>query len=120
MIRLFKGFIFQTIGDQPFSSPIIHFLAVLGIDIDCNRLHRAKDFLYILAGVVYYVRVVGIEILLPSSQQSNQGTQDRESFLEKRRQFLTDGSYSVTSTMLSLLTYRKAIALNTGNKGLVY
>jgi superfamily II DNA helicase RecQ len=120
MIWLFEGFIFQTVGDQPFSSPMIHFLAVLGIDIDRNRLRRAEDFSYVLAGVVYCVRVVGVEILLPSSQRSDQGTQDRESFLEKRRQFLADGSYSVTSTMLSLLAYGKAIALNAGNEGLVH
>jgi len=120
MIRLLGLFILHTVGDRPFSSPLIHFLAVLGINEDTGRLRRAEDYSYMLAGVVYCARVVGVEVLLPSHKRDEQGTAERENFLEKRREFLADGSYSVISTMLSLLAYGKHIALNTGNEGLVH
>ena len=69
MLRVFQSFIFQKVGGQQFKSGLIHFLAVLGINEDNNRLRRASDFLYILAGVVYYVRLLGVEILLPSKER---------------------------------------------------
>ena len=50
---------------------ILHFLAVLGIDEEINRLRQANDFLYILAGVVYYVRMLAIEIILLSTERED-------------------------------------------------
>ena len=120
MIRLLGSFILHTIGDRPFSSPLIHFLAVLSINEETARLWRAEDYSYMLAGVVYCARVVGVEVLLPSHKRDEQGTAERENFLSKRRELLADGSYSVMSMMLSLLAYGKYIALNTGNEGLVH
>jgi hypothetical protein len=49
-----------------FKSTILHFLAVLRIDEEISQLRQANDFSYILAGVVYYVRVLAVEIILPS------------------------------------------------------
>jgi superfamily II DNA helicase RecQ len=117
MLQLSASFIFQGVGDRPFSSGLIHFLAVLGIDEEMDRLRTAKSYSYMLAGVVYCVRVLGVEALLPSAQRDEQGDAEREEFLRKRRDFLADGSYSPMSTMLSLLAYGKHVALNTGNAG---
>jgi hypothetical protein len=39
-----------------FKNAILYFLAVLGIDEEINRLRQANDFLYMLAGVIYYIR----------------------------------------------------------------
>jgi hypothetical protein len=44
---------------------LVQFLAVLGIDREIGRLRIAKNYLFILAGIVYGVRVLGIEKLLP-------------------------------------------------------
>lgn len=117
MLKLLGSLIFQTVGDRPFSSPIIHFLAVLGIDEEMGRLRTADDFSYMLAGVVYCIRVVAMEILLPSTQREEQGTVERTHFLKKRRHFLADGSYSTMSTMLSLLAYAKSAAMSSSNAG---
>ena len=63
-----------------FKSAILHFLAVLGIDREINRLRQANDFSYILAGVVYYIRVLAIEIILPSTEREDQNEEDDKYF----------------------------------------
>jgi len=120
MLQVFESFIFESTGDNPFSSGLIHFLAVLGIDGAMDRLRTAKNYSYMLAGVVYCTRVVAVEALLPSAKRNEQGDMEREEFLRKRKDFLSDGSYSPMSEMLSLLAYRKFIALNAGNSGNAY
>lgn len=119
-LQVFESFIFESTGDNPFSSGLIHFLAVLGIDGAMDRLRTAKNYSYMLAGVVYCTRVVAVEALLPSAKRNEQGDMEREEFLRKRKDFLSDGSYSPMSEMLSLLAYGKFIALNAGNSGNAY
>ncbi len=116
MLSLLESFIFQTVGNEPFRSPLVHFLAVLGIDEQMGRLRTADNYSFMLAGVVYCVRVLGVEILLPSSQRKHQGEAEREYFLQQRQKFLTDGSYSAMSTMINLLAYSKYITLNKSNE----
>ncbi|KAJ9645329.1 hypothetical protein H2199_003335 [Coniosporium tulheliwenetii] len=65
MLQLSASFIFQGVRDRPFSNGLIHLLAVLGIDEEMDRLRTAKNYSYMLAGVVYCVRVLGVEALLP-------------------------------------------------------
>jgi putative Ca2+/H+ antiporter (TMEM165/GDT1 family) len=36
LLNLLASFFFTTTGDKPFSSGLVHFLAVLGIDSDTN------------------------------------------------------------------------------------
>jgi hypothetical protein len=43
---------------------MIHFTAVLGIVEDENRLRRSDEYLYILAGFMYYVRVLFVKYTL--------------------------------------------------------
>ncbi|KAF3029165.1 hypothetical protein E8E12_000446 [Didymella heteroderae] len=115
VIELLGSFIFQEAGDHPFSSALVHFLAVLGIDEETTRLRVAEDYPYMLAGVVYCTRVLAIEYLLPSARRESHGKPERKMFLQQRRRFLRDGSYSPMSTMISLLAYSKKIAMNTAN-----
>jgi hypothetical protein len=63
-----------------FKSTILYFLAVLRIDEEINRLRQANDFLYILAGVIYCVRVLAIEIILLSIERDNQNKEDNKHF----------------------------------------
>jgi TctA family transporter len=63
-----------------FKSAVLHFLAVLGIDEEIGRLRQANDFSYMLAGVVYYVRVLAVEIILPSTKRENQDEEDDKRF----------------------------------------
>ncbi|KAF2228404.1 hypothetical protein EV356DRAFT_457974, partial [Viridothelium virens] len=69
-------------------------------------LRTAKSYLYILTSVIYYVQVITIKILLLLTY-----------FLNKHKQYLINRLYSLISKMLNLLTYSKAIGLNTSNIG---
>jgi superfamily II DNA helicase RecQ len=120
LLLALASFIFKGTGDDPFSSGLIHFLAVLGIDAEMDRLRTAKNYSYMLAGVVYCTRVIAVEALLPSAMRREQGVADRDDFLSARKQFLADGSYSPMSEMISLLAYGKFVALNAGNSGNAY
>jgi len=120
VLQLSASFIFQSIGNDPFDSGLVHFLAVLGIDEELKRLRTANDFSFMLAGVVYCIRALAMESLLPSAEREEQGDDERNEFLDKRKQFLADGSFSPMSTMISLLAYGKAIALNHNNPGSVF
>jgi hypothetical protein len=117
LLNVLAAFIFRPVGDRPFSSGLIHFLAVLGIDAEMDRLRTAKNYSYMLAGVVYCIRVLGVEYLLPAAQRDEQGDEHRERFLQMRRDYLADGSYSPMSEMISLLAYGKFVAINAGNSG---
>jgi hypothetical protein len=102
-----------------FKSAILHFLAMLRIDEEINRLHQANDFSYMLAGVVYCVRVLAIEIILLSTERDDQNEEDDKRFRQVRGEYLADGSYSVISKILSMLAYGKYLAMNHGNSGAV-
>jgi hypothetical protein len=120
LLDALASFIFESVGDQPFSSGLIHFLAVLGIDAEANRLRTAKNYSYMLAGVVYCIRVLAVEKLLPAGGRDEQTDGDRERFLHARDKYLADGSYSPMSEAISLLAYGKYIAMTAGNSGNAY
>jgi hypothetical protein len=73
-----------------------------------------------LAGIVYCVRVLGVEKLLLSAQRSEQTVKDRERFLSMRHKYIADGTFSPISEMISLLAYSKHIGLSAGNLGNAY
>jgi hypothetical protein len=98
-----------------FKSAILHFLAVLGINKETRRLWEANDFSYILAGMVYCIWVIAAEIVLPSEEREDQDDEDNERFKQTRDNFLANGTYSVMSKALSILAYRKSIAINHSN-----
>ncbi len=93
---------------------------MLGINTQTNRLRTTKNFSYILASVVYYVRVLAAEKILPAVERNDQIKEDRERFLDIRKQYLADSLYSLISIMLSLLAYSKHAALNKSNASNAY
>ena len=103
-----------------YSSGLIHFLAVLGIDPEMRRFRTAKNYSYMLAGVVYCTRVLGAAKLLPAVQNSSETDDNYENFLEMRRKYLADRSLSLMSEIINLLAYSKHIAHNQGNTGNAY
>ena len=119
LLQLSASFIFQKTEKDVFESGLVHFLAVLGIDEEMGRLRAANDFSYMLAGLLYDIRLLAIEYLLPSKDREKQGSTEIENFLVKRKEYLADGSYSPTSTALSLLAYGKNLAMNHGNAGMI-
>ena len=120
LLKSISSFIFTTYHPVALSTGLVQFLAVLGIDPDMVRLRAAKNYSYMLAGVVYCTRVIAAETLLPGSQRSTQTEQDLDHFVEMRHKYLADGTFTPMSAMLSLLAYGKFIGLTAGNSGNAY
>jgi hypothetical protein len=72
-----------------------------------------------LAGMVYYIRVIAAEIILLSEEKEDQDDKDDERFKQTRNNFLANSTYSVISKALSILVYGKSIAMNHSNAGSV-
>ncbi|KIW16537.1 hypothetical protein PV08_03725 [Exophiala spinifera] len=119
-VQLFlQQFIFHHVGGEPFKSGLIHFVAVLGIDEENRRLREAINFSYVVAGLVWSIRVLAVEILLPAHKRETQpdSHERRLKFQRYRREYLVDGSSTPMSELINLLAYGKYIALNTSNAG---
>ena len=120
LLESLTSFMLTDYGNNELSTGLMQYLAVLGIDTQTNRLRTAKNYSYMLAGVVYCTRVLAVEKLLPAAERDNQSEEDRDQFLEMRKKYLADGSYSPMSAMISLLAYSKHAAMNEGNAGNTY
>jgi hypothetical protein len=77
---------------------------VLRINIDTDCLQTAKNYLYILAGIVYCVQVLALEKLLLRGQRNTQIEQDYNYFLAAQH----------------MLAYSKYIRLTASNLGNAY
>jgi hypothetical protein len=73
-----------------------------------------------LAGVVYCIQVLAVKKLLPAAARDDQTKEERDQFLDMRKKYLADGSYSPMSAIISLLAYSKHTAINEGNAGNTY
>ena len=67
MLELYKTLILGKFITSEFECPLVHFCVVLGIDGENGQLQRVVAYSYMLAGVVYCVRVLFAEIILPST-----------------------------------------------------
>jgi hypothetical protein len=93
---------------------------VLRIDVDTDCLQTAKNYLYMLAGIVYCVQVLALEKLLPGGQRDTQTEQDRNHFLAAQHKHLADSTFSLISKIISMLAYSKYIRLTASNSGNAY
>ncbi|OAL42727.1 hypothetical protein IQ07DRAFT_525625 [Pyrenochaeta sp. DS3sAY3a] len=114
------SFLHTTYTSSPLTLGFIQYLAVLSIDVETRRLRTAKNYSYMLAGIVYCIRVLSAEKLLPQIRRDELTDDDWDDFLEARKKYLADGSHSPMSETLSLLAYGKHIAQNQGNTGNAY
>jgi hypothetical protein len=120
LLTLLASFIFMQYLREPLLYRFVQFLAILGINGKIGRLRTAKNYSFMLAGVVYCVRVLIIEKLLPAGGRDNQTEADREHFIEMRKKYLADGLFSLISKIINLLAIGKHIRLNAGNSSNAY
>ncbi|KAG6274065.1 hypothetical protein E4U47_001716 [Claviceps purpurea] len=79
--------VIQHVCDSDFANPVIHFMAVLGIHANRGTLREDQDYSPILAGLVYCVRVISLELLLPS--KGLRGIPEIQNFTEERRKYVS-------------------------------
>jgi hypothetical protein len=120
LLTLIETFVFSKVYHEPLDCPTVHFLPVLGTDEENDQLRTGSDYSYRVAGLVDCFRVLALETILLANQRAAQGLDDFEAFLEQRKQYLTDGSISVMSTVISLLAYSKYLAMNHSNAGTIF
>jgi hypothetical protein len=84
LLALISSFIFTEYYPVALSTGLVQFLAVLGIDLEMACLRTAKNYLYMLAGTVYCMRVIALEKLLPASQRETQMIDSCNYFLSMR------------------------------------
>jgi superfamily II DNA helicase RecQ len=117
MSALMMSMILQSLkGCDRFDSPVIHFAAVLGIVEDENRLRRGDEYSYMLAGLMYCVRVLFVEHTLPAATRGEQTAKDIDRFLELRKKYLVVGSYSPCSFLIKMLGYGKTMSMQKINQ----
>ncbi|KAH7310124.1 hypothetical protein BKA65DRAFT_414178, partial [Rhexocercosporidium sp. MPI-PUGE-AT-0058] len=75
-----------------FNSPMIYFVAVLGIVEDENRLRHTGEYSYMLAGFTYCIRLLFIEYILLIATRRKQTAEDINQFLKLRKKYLVIGN----------------------------
>jgi hypothetical protein len=98
----------------------VQFLAVLGINRGIGRLCMAKNYLFMLAGIVYCMQVLSLKTLLPARGRNRQTKANCNNFIDMRKKYLADSSFSLISKIINLLAIGKHIRLNTGNSSNAY
>lgn len=78
---------------------------MLGIDGETGYLRTVNDFSYMLAGIVYDFRAIGVKALLPADIRGRQHKSARKHFEEQRRLYLIDENHSVVFELLSRSSY---------------
>ncbi|KAG6177301.1 hypothetical protein E4U10_000251 [Claviceps purpurea] len=110
--------VIQHVCDSDFANPVIHFMAVLGINANRGTMRECHEASPILAGVVYCVRVISLELLLPST--GPRAPPEVQNFRDQRRTYLQDGSMGLLPALVSLLAYAKKIGKSYSNVGSVF
>jgi hypothetical protein len=113
-------FIFVKYPREALLCRLVQFLAVLGINGGMGRLRTAKNYLFMLAGIVYCVRVLGLKTLLLARGRNRQTKANCDNFIDMRKKYLADSSFSLISKIINLLAIGKHIRLNIGNSSNAY
>jgi len=97
-----------------YDSPLMHYLAVRGVDAQAKALRSAFTYTPILGRVLWIVRLVMLEIAVPLKAWPALGLESKAEIKsipnrihELRKQHLCEGSYSPTSSILSQLAMGK-------------
>lgn len=118
LLQVSASFWMQKLEGDPFSSPLWHFISVLGIDPDSGQFRPAHNFIYVLAGLVYAGRALFGEWAIPTTKRAEM-LDLSERFAQVRDAWLCKAIYSPMGYILSLLLYGRAIAKETGSRLMV-
>jgi hypothetical protein len=120
LLNLLALFILTDYSNNKLLTSLMQYLAMLGIDTQTNCLRTAKNYLYMLASVVYCTRVLAVKKLLPAVERKDQIKEHCNQFLDMRKKYLANSLYSLISAIISLLAYSKHAVINKGNASNIY
>jgi hypothetical protein len=118
LLQVSASFWMQRLDADPFTSPLWHFVGVLGIDGESGQFRPAHLFTYVLAGLVYVGRALLPEWVIPSKERVEMEDLG-ERFAQVRNTWLCQATYSPMGYVLSLLLYGRKIAQETGSRLMV-
>jgi len=118
LLQVLASFWMQRLNGDPFTSPLWHFISVLGINGESGQFRLVYLFIYILAGLVYVGRALLAEWAIPTKERT--GIEDLgERFAQVRNTWLYKAIYSLMGYILSLLLYGRRITQETGSRLMV-
>ncbi|KAI9811941.1 MAG: hypothetical protein M1826_003013 [Phylliscum demangeonii] len=111
---------------RPFTSPMMHFLAVMGIDEVANKLRRPQTYTRVLAGILYINRLLALEYAVPQQAWptldllASAARADQLMHLKSiRGAWLTEASGSPTSKIFRQLAYGTGVIKAEGSTAVV-
>jgi len=116
VMRLAMAVIMQDISRMDiYGSPLMHFLAVMGVDTMSGKLRPSFYYTPVLAGVLWINRLIMLEVAVPVEAWPNINLTPRDDINsvrdhihQLRRDYLCEGSFSPTSSILSQLAMGKS------------
>ena len=121
LISLLIILVAQDLCQLPqYHSPVMHFLAIRGINSTKERFATAQDYTPILAQMLWMIRLLMLEIAIPEVGWPELGLRSRkeigavagavaERIQRLRKSFLCTGSFSPASSILSQLAFGKKL-----------
>lgn len=121
LIGLLVTLVAQDLCQLPqYHSPVMHFLAIRGINSTKERFATAQDYTPILAQMLWMIRLLMLEIAIPEVGWPELGLRSRkeigavagavaERIQRLRKSFLCTGSFSPASSILSQLAFGKKL-----------
>ena len=96
-----------------YDSPLMHFMAIMGVDAHTKTLRSSFHYTKFLAAVLYINRLIMLEVAVPAEAwpilQSRDDIPDVPARIKQiRSKHLCEGSFSPTSCILSQLAMGKA------------
>jgi superfamily II DNA helicase RecQ len=118
LLQVSASFWMQPLDEDPFASPLWHFIGVLAFDQQSGQLRPAHLFTYVLAGLVFVGRVLLAERAIPAKER--EGMLDLIGrFGQIRNKWLCRATYSPMGYVLSLLLYGQKISRETSSRRVV-
>ncbi|KAK7947162.1 uncharacterized protein PG986_011483 [Apiospora aurea] len=111
----------QKLGGRIFESPLLHFAAVLGIDVERRAWRAAKNYTNQLAGLLWCGRVLLLEAAFEGQPDDAEAVDVDavEHFKQEHRAWLADGSHTPVSTIVRWMAYGKGFRRQEGGTSAV-
>lgn len=104
--KLSNNFIFQRLREDHYhQSPLYHFLTVLAIDVNSGGLRSAPQFLPLLAGTLYDIRILAVGELASLQAEAVSGKSIDDILKSRQAEYVCEETGTPTRKLLTLMGY---------------